>query len=266
VRWEKGTLDVPGTWHRVACDVTHYSGKLYLIAVDCGPSRLAIWRKIPSEAEESVAQTLLDIFRERGPPSELLMDNSRTFRSARVASLCEKWGVRRIYRCANRPSGNGIVERNHRIIKRMAARTGQDPLDMVFWYNFTPKTGFNGGTAPASGCFSYEWRCPGEEPGNLVSLEPVQVNPSLALGEKVFVKPPNARCTTQWTTGEVTDVGGRGPVEVDGVPRHPADIRSIPRREEATIEENSNEAAETARMTRPHRQRQKPFYLRDYAS
>jgi len=36
-----GSLSVEGNWHRVAVDVTHYEGRLFLSMVDCGPSRFA---------------------------------------------------------------------------------------------------------------------------------------------------------------------------------------------------------------------------------
>ena len=49
-----------------------------------------------------------------------------------------------------RPSGNGIVERNHRTIKCMAERTRSSPLDMVFWYNMAPREGSDGPTAPSA--------------------------------------------------------------------------------------------------------------------
>ena len=39
-----GDLTVDGNWCQVAVDVTHYGGQLYLSMVDCGPSRVAIWR------------------------------------------------------------------------------------------------------------------------------------------------------------------------------------------------------------------------------
>ena len=87
---------------------------------------------------------MAEIFRERGPPNELLYDNGKCFRSDKLQHLCSTWNVVVRYRCAYRPSGNGIVERNHRTIKRMAARTKGDVLDMVFYYNITPKNGTDG--------------------------------------------------------------------------------------------------------------------------
>jgi ribonuclease HI/transposase InsO family protein len=269
VRWEKGKLDVRDNWRRMACDVTHYEGKTYMTWVDCGPSRLAIWRRIPSETEENIVQTMVSIFRERGPPEEILMDNSRSFRSSGVALICDKWRVKRVYRCAYRPAGNGIVERNHRTIKRMAARTGQDPLDMVFWYNFCPRTGLDGDTAPSARCFTYEWRCPGQESMESMQVEDPILTPEKhhlpSPGDEVFVKPPNARCTTKWNTGVVTGIGEHGTVEVDNVPRHISHVRAVPQ----TLADESpflvNQGQERNQDEgRLRRQRNLPAWLNDY--
>ena len=38
-----GYLTVGGNRCRVVVDVIHYGGQLYLLMVDCGPTRIAIW-------------------------------------------------------------------------------------------------------------------------------------------------------------------------------------------------------------------------------
>ena len=125
VCWTKGELSVESNWSRVACDVTHFAAAAYLTMIDCGPSRFAIWKAISNEALPEVSNKLLEVFRERGPPEQLLLDNAAVFKSRRFIDFCERWGVSVNYRAAYRPSGNGIVERHHRTIKRMAARTGR---------------------------------------------------------------------------------------------------------------------------------------------
>ena len=47
------------------------------------------------------------------------------------------------------------------------------------------------------------------------------------VGEEVWVKPPNARCTTQWGRGRVTAINSRNNVSVDGMPRHILDLRKV---------------------------------------
>ncbi|XP_047140944.1 uncharacterized protein LOC124816001 [Hydra vulgaris] len=150
IKWEHGVLDVPDTWYRIACDVTHYKGSPYLTMIDCGPSRFAVWRKMLHEDTKSILIQLDSVFREHGPPHELLMDNGAVFRSNELSNMCKKWCVQKMYRCAYRPSGNGIVERNHRTVKRASARAQICPLQAVFWYNATPMIGTQEDSTPAS--------------------------------------------------------------------------------------------------------------------
>ena len=261
VRWIPGNLDVKETWHRIACDVTHYKGDAFLTLVDCGPSRFALWRKIRNESIVSVTERLEEIFRERGPPRQILMDNSTTFRSEAVRNLCSFWNVEIIFRCAYRPSGNGIVERNHRTVKRMAARSDADILRMVFWYNFAPR-GNSDLLAPCDLIYNYKWRPPFEVGREQESETPSRVD--LAVGDVVFVKPPFARCTTQWPRGTVTGTPGSVAVEVDGVPRHVADVRRLSGDVEGTSETGQEEVHERDLERRSRRERRMPQRFQDY--
>ena len=107
-------LEDPGVTSRLAVDVTHYNRDCYLTCVDCGPSRFVIWKKLRDESATSIVAELETILRERGPPAEILMDNGLGFRSAIMKTLLDRWQIQGIYRCTYRPSGNGVVERNHR--------------------------------------------------------------------------------------------------------------------------------------------------------
>ncbi|GFN98851.1 Pol polyprotein [Plakobranchus ocellatus] len=119
VRHEPGELGVDTDWTRLAIDVTHYAGLPYLTIVDCGPGRFAIWRALRNETATSICKELDQVFCERGPVDELLMDNATAFRSEEMSVLLEKWNTHPIYRAAYRASGNGIVERHHRTIKSL---------------------------------------------------------------------------------------------------------------------------------------------------
>jgi len=222
VRWEGGDLQVEDVWARVSCDVTHVGTKQYLTFVDCGLSRFAIWKEIPNEEKETVLKNLLQVFAERGPPAELLMDNARSFRAQDVMDLCRRWGVKPIFRGAYRPQGNGIVERNHRTIKRMSARTGRSIPESTYWYNITPREGQDRTTTPAARMREYEWRFPVPVPTTS------EEGAGLPIGTRVFVKPHPCKCTSVWQEGRVTGKGNTLTVEIDGVPRHVADIRVVP--------------------------------------
>ena len=43
-----------------------------------------------------------------------------------------------------------------------------------------------------------------------------------------MVKSPDARCTTRWQPGTITGLNSATNVEVDGIPRHIADLRLVP--------------------------------------
>jgi transposase InsO family protein len=274
VRWEKGEVGVPENWKRLAVDVTHFNKEKYLTLVDCGPSRFALWRRIASEDATLVAAELQQVFRERGPPDELLLDNSATFRSGEMEKLCSRWNVRRRFRCAYRPAGNGIVERNHRTIKSRATRAKKSPLDIVFWYNMAPCDD-NRKISPASTVHTYRWRNPNDEiEEDDVSHE--SGNP-YHVGDVVVVKPPNARCTTRWIEGVITGIPSANSVEVDGMPRHVADCRSTRAGSEALAADNEEgdrggddgggdpgEIDTCPVPRRSTRERRPPAYLEDF--
>ena len=190
--------------------------------VDCGPGRFAIWREIKTETAWEIAKVVEEVFLERGPVAEVLMDNGPAFRSEVFKEMCDKWGVRQFFRAAYRPSGNGIVERHHRTIKAAAERSRISPTEAVYWYNMSPKTGQDETTVPHRAIFTYEWRHPYNRTAGAVGREA-----TIKVGEEVWVKPPNAKCTTRWGRGVVTGTQSKNNVIVDGVPRHILDLRRV---------------------------------------
>lgn len=232
VKWKKGSLNVDNCWERVAIDITHYNNDRYLTAIDCGPSRFTVWRKINMESSTIVAAVLESIVVEFGPPTEILMDNSATFRSEHLRQLFDKWAISSRFRCAYRASGNGIVERIHRTVKRISARSNISPQEAVFWYNLAP-TGRDSASSPSSVLFNsgYKWRNP-----HVVIPKSVWHSDGggFKVGELVFVKPANPRCTAQWPIGRITAVLSEQAVEVDGIPRHVADCRIAESKQQQT--------------------------------
>ena len=223
VGWTPGDLSVDETWYRVGMDITHFEGRHYLSLIDCGPSRFAVWRRLRQQNSSAVIESLEAVFFERGAPSELLTDNDTAFRSRMFQNFAERWGIRVRFRCAHAASGNGIVERCHRSVKRIAARKSCPIAEAVYWYNITPKDGADPSTAPANELYSYNLivygvDCmPPEEPSGIGS--PYQV------GDAVWVKPPGNRCDTRFTRGTVSKLMSDVAVEVDGMPRHVRDLR-----------------------------------------
>ena len=224
VRWPGGNLSVEGTWDRVGIDIAHYNGMHFLTLIDHGPSRFSIWRPIRHQDSFSVIKQLENIFCERGPPIEILADNDTAFRSAEFERFAEKWAVRIRFRCAHVPSGNGITERCHRTVKRIAARKECDIQEAAYWYNVTPRDDVSSSTAPGNVIYRYELRARG------IDCPPSSDNSSiegcpLREGDWVWVKPPGSRCTTQFRRDRVAKILSDQAVEVSGVPRHVRDLR-----------------------------------------
>ena len=239
VSHEKGEIGARDNWKRLAIDVTHYRQVPYLSIVDCGPGRFAIWRELKRETAECIAAVMEEIFLERGPVDEVLMDNATAFRSELLRELLDRWKVRPFYRNAYRADGNGIAERHHRTIKAMAERGGIRPQEAVFWYNTSPRSGQSEDSVPQQALFRYEWRHPALQPYQESNEREARVT----VGEEVWVKPPNARCTTQWQKGRVTRINSRNNISVDGMPRHILDIRRVILPSES-VEETAEEGEE----------------------
>ena len=105
----------------------------------------------------------------------------------------------------------------------MAERGGIRPQEAVFWYNTSPRSGQSEDSVPQLALFRYEWRHPALQPYQESNEREARVT----VGEEVWVKPPNARCTTQWQKGRVTRINSRNNISVDGMPRHILDIRRV---------------------------------------
>ncbi|KAF0301176.1 Intracisternal A-particle Pol-related polyprotein [Amphibalanus amphitrite] len=201
VTWRHGSLAVEGTWDRLAIDVTHYGGQSYLSVIDCGPSRFCVWRLLRRSDAATVTSELEQVFAERGAPAELLADNDTAFRSRQFAAFAARWGVLLRFRAVHRPSGNSIVERNHRSVKVIAARKKCGIGEAVHLYNITPRDGGTAAEAPANGIYRYPVR------------------------DAVWVRRPGTRCTERSVRGTVSGVVSPQVVEVGGVPWHIRDLR-----------------------------------------
>ena len=225
VRWERGQLSVPHVWQCLALDITYVNKKPYLSMVDCGPSRFAIWRNVRNESTDQVIYHLKQVFLERGAPSEILTDNGTCFTSREMRQFLKSWRVDHIFSCAYRHSGNAIAERNHRTIKRMVARSGGSVERMVYWYNNTPNSD---DVVPADEVFRYQSVLPSSlTRGTAGERDRGKLSNPYKVGDEVFVRPPNARCTTPWNRGIVTRIVAQMVVEVDGTNRHVSDVRRV---------------------------------------
>ena len=156
-----------------------------------------------------------------GAPVELLTDNATTFSGEMFSKFIEHWGVWMRFRCAYVPAGNGIVERSHRTIKRIATRTQCLVMEAVYWYNVTPKDDALASTTPANVIYSYMARIKSID----IMSPPEDAGPSsYKVGDSVWVKILHWRFTTQFGKGTITGVYNPHSVLVDGTPRHAKDV------------------------------------------
>ena len=120
------------------------------------------------------------------------------------------------------PSGNGIAERCHRSVKRIAARKACTIVEAVYRYNATPKDAVTAASAPANAIHRYRVRIKGID----ARLSDRRGTRGLyELGDTVWVKPPNSRCTTSFRRGRITGIVSEQAVLVDGTPRHVRDVQ-----------------------------------------
>lgn len=267
IRHEAGELSVSKNWERLAIDVTHYHGVPYLSMVDCDPGRFAIWRRLKNEQTEQIISELAQVFYERGPVTQVLTDNASSFRSeVFFRNFLAKWNVQPFFRAAYRPGGKGIVERNHRTIKAIAERGDMSPEDTIFYYNCSPRSGQEDISVPQRSVMRYEWRLPivvPEEQSN-------ESSPIGTMGDEVWVKPPEAKCTTQWNRGVVTKINSANNIEVNNTPRHILDVRVAGDREaiveQGQVQEEQPQLQVEAKRDRryPYRHRQAPAWHGDY--
>ena len=216
-------------------DITHHGVYHFLTITDCGPSQFSVWRQLAQQDSASVIRQLEEVFFERGPPRELLTDNDTAFRSKEFRTFADAWGVSLRFCCAYAPAGNGIAERCHRTVKRIAARMHCSIQEAVYWHNVTPKDDDSHLTAPANAIYRYEVRVKGVDvmpPLSGPEHSPYQV------GDCVWVKAPESRCTTKFGRGRVTEIISPQSVLVDGMPRHMKDLR--PRYSLLSSEEDSD--------------------------
>ena len=269
VMHKKGEIGIAKNWSRLAIDVTHYRQIPYLTMIDCGPSRFAIWREIRCETSREIADVLNEVFLERGPVDEVLMDNSASFHSSLLKEMFDNWKINTYFRVAYRASGNGIIERNHRTVKAIAERSDITPQEAVFWYNLTPRSR-DPQIIPHQELFNYEWRNPLVEP--VVHHKAEEAN--VEIGDEVWVKPPHARCTTEWRKGHITEINSQNNVSVDGTSRHILDVRPVLRPADLmedsnrTIREEDDNHCENNMVEqlpmRPQRNIRPPMWTTDY--
>ena len=119
------------------------------------------------------------------------------------------------------------------------------PVEAVYWYNMSPKDGQDEASIPQVAIYKYEWRMreyPNEEQDR---EEQNKTQCEVRVGDEVWVKPGNVKCTTKWDKGTVTQVNSSNNVDVDGMARHILDVRRVVKPDVDDFdEEESNDQGE----------------------
>ena len=227
VRWERGHVAVARDWDRLAIDVVHVREAKFLTMIDCGPSRFAIWRRLERATAQNICTALNAVFLEHGEPREILLDNASEFRGGVMTALMTKWNIVLRFRAAYEAGGNGIVERMHRTIKVMVARSGCSVAEAVHRYNHVPRSREDDDSTPASRRF----RRPGHDlpvttgPDDARPLGAPRTGP-LRVGEPVWVRVRGRTpCMDRSRPGVVTAQLPAPLVTVDHMPWHVRDVR-----------------------------------------
>ena len=286
LRWEEGKVSVNGTWRRLATDITYVGGVPWLTVVDCG-SGFTVWQRLSNESAG-------ELFVPSGSYLRLLVRQYNCYRTMElcsvVRSFLSSWDVEQVLSCAWRHQDNGCVERVHRIIKRMVARTGKSIESCTFWYNVTRG---DRKESPYETVFSAKPRIPGVRGNREViqrqnEIEEVDMadngseRNSYSRGDQVYLRPPSGRCDQPWSgPHRVTSIRSAVALEInaDGIVRHISHVRRVPQpmrsstRTSTGSSEGDEDGGDVASSSgrgvasgRPVRERRCPRWLNDYVT
>lgn len=201
--------------------------------------------ELADENASSVTAALDGVFVDFGPPSSILTDNAPVFLSRAFSILVSDWQVHHERSCAYRHQGNGICERIHRTIKRMASRSGCLISKATFYYNST--TNQATGEKPVSSIFRAVLQIPRIRHGRvstLTKLSQTRINSdrrgralsTYKTGDMVFLRPPDGRCTSKRTGPHRVASADKWTVDLgDGVNRHVSHVRLAPSVSDSSI-------------------------------
>ena len=175
-------------------DIAHHNGEHFLMLINCDLSRFAVWQPLRWKDATTIICQLESVFLEHSPPTEILADNGTVFTSEQFRKFEDSWGIHLQFWCAYVPCGNGIIKRNHRTVKIIAARKDCMVSEAVYWYNVTPKDNVSPPTAPGDALHRYHVRVKGIETNPLPKWE--VTGERIKEGDVVQVKNPCSKCMT----------------------------------------------------------------------
>lgn len=101
-------------------DVTHISefGRLKYVHVTINTFSKMVWATaLPGEKAQYVCKHLLACFAVLGVPEQLKTDNGPAYISQNLRTFLLKWGVKHTTGIPHSPTGQGLIERTHQVLK-----------------------------------------------------------------------------------------------------------------------------------------------------
>ena len=106
------------SWTKLATDLFHFEGALYLLIVDY-TSRFLVVHKLSSMTGKHVANQCTSVFSEYGWPETLISDNGPCYTADVFTSAMNAYHVNHITSSPHYPQSNGLAEKYVQIVKNV---------------------------------------------------------------------------------------------------------------------------------------------------
>ncbi len=213
-------------WQYVSQDLFHHGDHNYLVTVDHYSDYFEV-DSLCDTLATTVVKATKKVFARHGSPMVCLTDNGPQFISRQYKDFCDLWNFRHITSSPYHSQGNGRAEAAVKAAKNLLKKC-KDPLLGLLHLRNTPTKGHE--TSPCQRIFSRRTRTslPVAEsllkPSNTSSqsvqdeIEEIRHHakqsydksagpelPELALGQKVYIRPPPTQHGKPWQHGQVIE-------------------------------------------------------------
>jgi len=115
-------------WLKIGCDVFHFDGKDYLLAVDYYSNYFET-AQLSTLSTEHTIQAHKSMFSRNGIPETVVSDNGTNFVSAKFVEFSKKWGITHVTSSPYYPKSNGLAERYVGIVKTLLKKSKDSNTD-----------------------------------------------------------------------------------------------------------------------------------------
>ena len=144
-------------------DITHYGSNHFLTLIDCGPPVLQFGNHWHSKTRQAFFNSYHPPFMNEVHWRKFWLTMTLSSAASKYSSFCVKGGGQLWLWCTYVPSDNGITERSHCSIKRIAVRKQCTIVEATYWYNAMSKDGVSPVTAPTNPIYMYQVRTKGTD-------------------------------------------------------------------------------------------------------